>query len=352
MPCPSSPRSCSSPPWALLGETRERSDGAASTTSSATSSAVAHAAGRRSPARRARSRSRGRARGTTRGSGRGRRARSPLARRPRRPATSGTNGHEPEHELRRQDTAEGDLGRDDRRAVPDDARRRPRRSATRRPTWRRPPRPRARPPSEPTTDPSVARHVGAPHVARPALGDAGAERPETELVGGASEREHDVAREALDLEPARELRADGEPRLGRARARRTGGRRPRPSPRRARREPRLARPPAPPDVTSANERHEEERIELRRRSRGRARSRRGGGRPCEERRDARRGQGDGERVEAGQHELAEEERRGGDEPEREPRHGRPSRGAPSRATAVSTTVAASSSVISAANPRA
>ena len=174
----------------------------------------------------------------------------------------------------------------------------------------------ARRPGEGADDrPERPRHVGAPHVAGPAFGDAGAERPETELVRHAPERQHDAAREALDLEPARELRADGEPRLA-GREREKGEHDDRDRRRGDADDGRRSAPARPPERDDREQRQQEEGVELRgdrEAEHERAESRAAGEKRC----DRAGRQGDGQRIEARQDELAEEERRGGDEPERE-----------------------------------
>ena len=107
---------------------------------------------------------------------------------------------------------------------------------------------------------------------------------------------------------------------------------------------------APPGVDHS-EREEEQRIELDR-DREPERDRRDPRAAVEQRREPDSRQGDGQRVEPGQCELAEEERRRRDEPQR--RGGVPdaSRRVRASESAVQTTVAASSSVISVANDRA
>ncbi len=221
---------------------------------------------------------------------------------------------EPEDELRREHAAEGELSGDDGRAVDHEAvvvvhsatppRREPhgddhhhRRDATE----------RAR------DLPERARHVGAPHLACATLGDADAEAPEAGLVGGHSERDRCIAREALDLDAPGQLGSDREPRLGgRDRHEREDhdGDRRRSEPDR---EPRLPSSAAPPDV-QRDERDEEKRIEL-----GGDREAEGdpgeAGASVQERGDARRGQRDGESVEPGERELAEEQGRRADEAE-------------------------------------
>ena len=58
-----------------------------------------------------------------------------------------------------------------------------------------------------------ARHVGASHLAGPALGDADTQAAEPQVVRGDARRQHEIPGDALDLDASRELGPDGEPRL-------------------------------------------------------------------------------------------------------------------------------------------
>ena len=106
-----------------------------------------------------------------------------------------------------------------------------------------------------------AGHVGASHVAGPALGDADAEAAEPNVAGGDARRRYEVPGDALDLDASRELGPDREPRLagreGEERQDNGGARRGRDRGD----ESRLA-PAEPPVYVDHGERHEEEWVQL------------------------------------------------------------------------------------------
>ena len=174
-----------------------------------------------------------------------------------------------------------------------------------------------RPASEPTTEPSapVTSALRTSPVPPSATPVPSAPRPSSSAMRPSAE--HEAAREALDLKPARELRADREPRLaGREREEGEDDDRGR---HRGDADDDGSGPPARPSERDDREqRQQEEGIQLRG-DREPQHERGEPGPAGEERCDRARRQGDGQRIEARQHELAEQERRGGDETERDGR---------------------------------